>query len=227
MHSLPISIGATFVLTTMLSVGVFYIAGHRSKWTLGLIAAWLALQAGVALSGFYTKTDVMPPRCALSFWPPIILIGRLCCSKHGRRYLDQFNPGILTLLHSVRMLTALVFYCLFLNGAVPHLLTIGGRNPDALAGLTAPLIYHFGYVKKILSRRIIRVWNVIGVGLLLNLVVNAILSGPFPFQQFAFDQPDIAFLFFPYIWMPSCVVPLLLLSHIAALWQLRQAGPTD
>ena len=67
-----------------------------------------------------------------------------------------------------------------------------------LAGLTAPLIYYFGYVRKSLSQRIIWIWNLIGLGLLLNLVVQAILSGPFPFQQFAFDQPDIAFLYFPF-----------------------------
>jgi hypothetical protein len=183
----------------------------------------LTLQAAVALSGFYTKTDVMPPRCVLLFWPPVILIGALFCSKPGRNYLDQLDLGFLTVLHSVRMLTALVFYWLFLNRAVPQLLTTGVRNPDLLAGLTAPLVYYFGFVRKSISRRIIWVWNLIGLGLLLNLVVNAILSGPFPFQQFAFDQPDIAFLYFPFVWMSCCVVPLLLIAHLAALRQLQRA----
>jgi hypothetical protein len=46
----------------------------------------------------------------------------------------------------------------------------------------------------------------------------------FPFQQFAFDQPNIAVLYFPFIWLPSCVVPLVLLSHLAAIRQLSNYG---
>lgn len=224
MLNIPIHISLVFGLTTLLAASLCYAAGNRSKWTVVLIAAWLALQTAVALSGFYLKTDVMPPRCALLFWPPVVLISVLLCSQRGRNYLDRLDPRILTILHSVRLLTALVFYWLFLNRAVPHLLTAGGRNADVLAGLTAPLIYYFGYVRKSLSQRIIWIWNLIGLGLLLNLVVQAILSGPFPFQQFAFDQPDIAFLYFPFVWMPCCVVPLLLLSHLAVLRQLPWAG---
>jgi hypothetical protein len=37
---------------------------------------------------------------------------------------------------------------------------------------------------------------------------------------FAFDQPNIAVLYFPFNWLPSCIVPLVLLSHLAAIRQL-------
>jgi len=221
MPNLPIYVSLIFGLTTLLAAGFFYAATNRSKGTLALVAGWLAVQSAVALSGFYTKTDVLPPRCVLLFWPPVILIIALFCLKRGRAFLDQLDPRHLTLLHSVRLLTALVFHWLYLGHAIPQLLTVGGRNLDVLAGLTAPAIYYFGFIKKCLGRQVMRAWNLIGLGLLLNLVVNAILSGPFPFQQFAFEQPDIAFLYFPFIWMTCGIVPLLLLAHLAALWQLR------
>lgn len=94
-------------------------------------------------------------------------------------------------------------------------MTFEGRNFDILSGLTAPIIFYFGFVTKQLDRKVILIWNFICLALLINIVVVAILSAPFPFQQFAFDQPNIAVLYFPFNWLPSCVVPLVLLSHLS------------
>ncbi|MEM7181375.1 MAG: hypothetical protein AAF518_10715, partial [Spirochaetota bacterium] len=114
----------------------------------------------------------------------------------------------------------IVLFWLFLYSMVPERMTFAGRNFDILAGITAPLIYYFGYIRKNLSRKIILLWNFVCLILLLNIVSNAILSIPFKFQVYAFEQPNIAVLYFPYIWLPSCVVPLVLFSHLAALRRL-------
>ncbi|HVF96549.1 MAG TPA: hypothetical protein VM871_04480, partial [Flavisolibacter sp.] len=37
---------------------------------------------------------------------------------------------------------------------------------------------------------------------------------------FAFDQPNIAVLYFPFIWLPSFIVPVVLLSHLVCIRQL-------
>ena len=37
------------------------------------------------------------------------------------------------------------------------------------------------------------------------------------FQQFAFDQPNLAILQFPFSWLACCVVPLVLFSHLVCL----------
>ncbi|MEO8588376.1 MAG: hypothetical protein ABI432_03330 [Flavobacteriales bacterium] len=63
-------------------------------------------------------------------------------------------------------------------------------------------------------------WNIACIGLLVNIVARAVLSAPFPFQQLAFDQPNIAVLYFPFVWLPCCVVPLVLLAHLATLRKL-------
>jgi hypothetical protein len=65
-------------------------------------------------------------------------------------------------------------------------------------------------------------WNFICLGLLFNIVINAILSVPTPFQKFGFDQPNVAVLYFPFTWLPACVVPLVLLSHLASIRILLQ-----
>jgi len=55
---------------------------------------------------------------------------------------------------------------------------------------------------------------------LLNIVTTALLAAPTPFQRFAFDQPNVAVLYFPFVWLPACVVPIALLAHLVAIWRL-------
>jgi glycerol-3-phosphate acyltransferase PlsY len=62
--------------------------------------------------------------------------------------------------------------------------------------------------------------------LLLNIVVNAVLSLPYPFQQFAFDQPNVAVLYFPFTWLPCFIVVIVLYSHLAAIRKLLKGQST-
>jgi hypothetical protein len=96
-------------------------------------------------------------------------------------------------------------------------MTFEGRNFDIMSGLTAPFVFYFVFIKKTLGTKVILIWNLVCLGLLINVVTNAILSAPFPFQKFSFDQLNIAILYFPFVWLPCCVVPLVLISHLAAI----------
>ncbi len=224
MENLPIYISIVFALTTLLTVGIFYSAASNSKTTLLILLVWLGLQTFIGLSGFYTVTDTIPPRFLLLILPPLLLIIILFTTLKGRQYIDSLDIKTLTLLHTVRIPVELVLFWLSVNKAVPELMTFEGRNLDILSGLTAPFIFYFGFIKKSLNKKVILFWNFICTGLLLNIVINAILSAPFPFQQFAFDQPNIAVLHFPFNWLPSCVVPLVLFSHLASIRQLLNNG---
>ena len=223
MENLPTYISIVFGLTTILTVGLFYKSTNHSKKSLLILLTWLALQAIIGLSGFYTVTDTIPPRFLLLVLPPILLIIGLFTTSKGRQFIDSLDLKTLTILHIVRVPVEIVLFWLFVNKTVPELMTFEGRNFDILSGLTAPIIFYFGFIKKQLGRKVILIWNFICLGLLFNIVANAILSAPFPFQKFAFDQPNIAILYFPFVWLPCCVVPLVLLSHLAAIRQLLKS----
>jgi len=222
MLPLPLFLGLAFGLTTALAVGIFYKAAHRAPAVLGLLLAWLLGQGAVALSGFYTVTTTLPPRLALLLGPPLVVVAALVATPRGRRFLDGLRPELLPLLHVVRVPVELVLLMLYLHHAVPRLMTFEGRNWDILTGLTAPVVYYLAFRARRLGRRGLIVWNLLGLALLLNIVVNALLSAPGPLQRFAFEQPNVAILHFPFVWLPGCVVPLVLLAHLAALWQLRR-----
>lgn len=224
MENLPSYISIIFGLTTITTAWVFYKAAGNSKPVLMVILIWLAVQAYIASSGFYTVTDTFPPRFLLLVLPPFLGIAGLFMTPEGRKFIDSLDLKSLIILHTIRIPVEIVLFFLFTYKAVPELMTFEGRNFDILSGITAPVIFYFAFVRKQLSRKIILIWNVICLGLLINIVINAVLSAPFPFQQFAFNQPNIAVLYFPFIWLPCCVVPLVLLSHLAAIRQLSNYG---
>ena len=220
MENVPLIISVAFGLTTALTVGLFYRAARPSGRTLLVLLAWLLLQGAVGLSGFYTVANTLPPRMALLLGPPLVGIGLLFGTASGRRYVAGLRLEALMLLHMVRVPVELVLLGLYLHGAVPRLMTFEGRNWDILAGLTAPVVYYFAFRAKHLGRRGLLWWNVLGLASLLNIVVNALLSVPSPLQRFAFEQPNVAILHFPFVWLPGGVVPLVLLAHLSAIQRL-------
>ncbi|MES2587363.1 MAG: hypothetical protein V4622_00200 [Bacteroidota bacterium] len=217
MENLPLYISVIFGLTTLLTVYFFYKASNYSKITLLILLAYLVIQSFIGISGFYTVTNTIPPRFILLFLPPLLLMIGLFVTKKGRKYIDHLDVKPLTILHIIRIPIEIVLFCLFMHKVVPELATFEGRNFDILSGITSPFIYYFGFVKKKLNKNIILLWNFICLGLLINIVTYAVLSAPFPFQQFAFDQPNIAVLYFPFNLLPAIVVPLVLFSHLVVI----------
>lgn len=220
---LPLSISILFVVTTLITVWLFYRSTNYNRSVLTVLAAWAALQMVAAFAGFYQRTNTIPPRLALLIGPPLLFIIVLFVTKWGRQFIDSLRLDQLTLLHFIRISVEIILFMLLISRAIPEVMTFEGRNFDILAGLTAPLVYYFAFVRKQLSRRALLFWNLLCLGLLANIVVTALLSAPTPFQQLAFDQPNIAIQYFPFVWLPSVVVPIVLFSHLTAIRRLSTA----
>ena len=220
MKQLPLFIPIIFILTTVAAVLIFYYASRKNKKVLFVLCGWLLLQMALGLSGFFTITYTLPPRFLLLVLPPLFVVILLFSTARGKSFIDCFNIKTLTILHSIRITVELVLFSLFLYKAVPQLMTFEGRNLDVLSGLTAPLIYYYAFVKKSLGTKTLLTWNVACLAILSFTVVNAVLSAPTPLQQFGFDQPNIAVLYFPFVWLPGAVVPLVYFSHLVSIRQL-------
>lgn len=220
MENLPLMLTIVFVLTTLLVLWLFYRATRNSKTIFAIVLPWLGLQAVLGIAGFYTVTDTMPPRFLLLLSLPVAFIIVLFATKKGRAFIDGLDIKWLTILHIIRVPVELILLWLFVRKTIPEIMTFEGRNFDIFSGITAPVIYYFMFVKHQLNARLLIAWNIICILLLANIVSIAILSGPFPFQRFAFDQPNIAVLYFPFVWLPCFIVPVVLFSHLASIRQL-------
>jgi hypothetical protein len=230
---LPNYIALTFGLTTIATIILFVWAVKnsntgttQSKTTpvfIGLVV-WLVLQGVLTTQNIYnTNTNSLPPSIVLfGVLPTIFALLVIVATKSGQDFMDSLPLKHLTYLHLVRVPVEIVLFWLFLNKTIPELMTFEGRNFDIIAGITAPLIAYFGLTKSVLHTRIVLLWNFLCLGLLINIVINALFSAPSPFQKFAFDQPNIAILYFPFSWLPTVIVPIVLFGHIVSIRQLLQ-----
>lgn len=219
-ENLPFYISGVFILTTFATILLFFHAAKYSKPVIGIVVIWMLVQGVVSYSGFYLVTNTIPPRFALLVAPPLVLIIGLFSTTRGRNFIDSLDLKMLTWLHVVRVPVELVLLWLFQNGQVPEIMTFEGRNFDILSGITTPLIVYFGFIKNSLSKNVILAWNFICLLLLFNIVGTAVLSAPFPFQQFAFDQPNVGVFYFPFVWLPGLIVPTVLIAHLSAIRRL-------
>jgi len=220
MEHLPIYVYLTFGVTAILAIWLFYRATNQSKTFLTGLLLWIIFQSGLAIGGFYSSHDTLTQRFPFLIVPPLLYLIYQLLTKKGKAFLDGLNLPALTLFHVIRIPVELVLFWLFLNKCVPEAMTFHGRNFDIFSGISAPLIYYYGFVKKSLNNWVIIAWNLICLALLLNVVSSAILSLPGRFVQFDFEQPNIALGYFPFVLLPSVLVPLVLLSTVASLRQL-------
>lgn len=225
---LPTSLSGFFILTVLLTMTLFVRTIRKANTNstrkqvtpiMLVLSAWLLIQAVLSIKGVYSSNpQAIPPRIMLlGILPTIISILLLFVTKWGKQFLDSLPLSVFTYLHLVRIPVELTLYWLFLHGTVPKLMTFEGQNFDILAGLTAPFVAYFGLTKRKLSPFLILLWNVLCLVLLGNIVITALLSAPSPLQRLAFDQPNVAILHFPFSWLPTFIVPLVLLAHLTAI----------
>jgi hypothetical protein len=230
-ENLPAYISLIFVLTTAATFLLFIITIKNSSSQTArqnltkiiiVLVLWLIIQAILTIKNVYnSETNFLPPKILLfGILPVALTIIVLFVTHKGREFIDSLPLTKVTYLNIVRIPVELVLFWLFLYKAIPELMTFEGRNFDIVAGITAPLIAYFGWRKRKISRTVILTWNFICLGLLINIVANAFLSAPSPLQKFAFDQPNIAILNFPFSWLPTFIVPIVLFGHLTSIRQL-------
>ncbi|WP_179414604.1 hypothetical protein HDF19_00325 [Mucilaginibacter sp. E4BP6] len=220
MENLPLYIAATFGITVLLTIWLFSRATHYAKPILIFLSVLTVVQSVLGLSGFYNDPHTMTARFPMLVIPLTIFCIALFLTAKGWAFIDSLDIKILTILHIIRIPVEITLFWLFVHQAIPQAMTFEGRNYDILSGLSAPLVYYFGFVKKQLTKTVLIIWNVACMLLLINVVASAVLSLPARFQNFGFEQPNIAVGYFPFLLLPAILVPLVLFANAAAIRQL-------
>lgn len=182
---------------------------------------WMLILSGLSLSGFFSKFGTMPPRFVIIVIVPLItLIWVLLISKTTKNILTYVPKQTIINLQVFRVIVEILLWVLFIQNLLPIQMTFEGRNFDILAGITAPLVVYFGIVKYQWPRIVLIVWNLISLGLLINIVTIAILSFPTPFRYFMNEPANTIVAEFPFVWLPGFLVPLAYGLHFLSLRQL-------
>lgn len=192
---------------------------NRIVLTLLLWAAFVTAWSG---SGKMSDFSNFP----FNFMPviliPVILAVVFISSKGLGEILRHIPAGSLIRLQSFRVLVEIMLWILLTVNVLPVQMTFEGRNFDILAGITAPVIALLAFRGKISKTGII-VWNIICLGLLLNIVITAILSTPSPWRIFMNEPANYIVTYFPISWLPGFLVPLAYYLHFMSLRQMFQS----
>jgi hypothetical protein len=178
-EGLPLYLTVVFVLTTALTVGLFFYAIYRAgfdsapaKFLFAFVCIWLVATAVLAFNGFFQNFDVLPPRTfAIGVWPFLALT--IVYLFFFRRFLGRLPLTALTVIHVIRIPVELCLLWLHQSGQVPVEMTFEGRNFDILSGLTAPLVYFLAFRNGNVNRKLLFVWNLGALLLLTNIVTIA------------------------------------------------------
>jgi hypothetical protein len=229
-ENLPEYISILFILTTFITIGFLLYAIKQSvsdtipaKILIFLLSFWIFFQAILALSGFYQDTQSFPPHLvAFGVFPTILLIV-IYFIFFRKKFIEPLPLKILTLLSVVRIFVEIVLLWLFQNHFVPQSMTFEGRNFDILSGITAPIIYLLAFRGGKINRPLLIIWNIFALILLFNVVITAILAFPSVNPQLAPEFQNRAVTYFPYVWLPTVIVPIVFFSHAASLWKLLKS----
>jgi hypothetical protein len=221
----PLYVAVLFIATTLLTLGLLYRAFAKISMSIAQKVlwgslAWLGLQGVVFATGFYLKTDTVPPRFALAVVPTFIAIAYFLSKKSSANILDKLSLRDLTLLHVCRIPVEIGLLWLYQSQQIPQIMTFEGRNFDVFSGLTALPMVWYAFQNDTIKRTPLLIWNIICLALVCIIVVIALLSAPTPFQQFGFEQPNVGVLKFPFGWLPSFIVPVVVFCHLVSIRQL-------
>lgn len=233
MDAVPVYVPYIFVLTTFITLAFLIFAVRsagtdtiRARILLVVLPVWLLVTALLACSGFYVNPLEAPPRMFVFGVLPALLLIAVYFIFFRKTLIERLPLRTLTLLHVIRVPVELVLLWLAFARQVPLMMTFEGRNFDILSGLLAPVVYWAAFRRDRTRRPLLVAYNLLGLLLLANIVSIAVMSVPSPLQQLNFDQPNRAVLYFPYIWLATVVVPIVLFAHLASIWQLlgKKAG---
>lgn len=206
------------------ALALFYRAINRNRGAFILVLALALIQALASQQGFFLENNTTPPRMLFLILPSIILIVYTFFSSRVKKFIDGLNHQYLTQLHVVRVGVEVVMFWLFIKRVVPESMTFEGRNFDIVSGITAPFVAYFAYTKKQLARKWVVLWNLLCLMLVLQVVVTGILSVPSPIQVWSANQPNIAVLYFPYVWLPGIIAPMVVFAHLVVLLKPKQTS---
>jgi hypothetical protein len=221
---IPIMLAATLVwatLTTWRRSGSTEAAARRAAVIVALdAAAWMTLTWVAAMSGILQQWNRTPPPFLLVIVGMVVISVILAFGRVGTRIAQHLPLWTLVAIQGFRLPLELAMHALVARGIMPIQMSYSGRNFDIVTGATAILVA--GLVKRGLGgRRLVAVWNVLGLVLLLNVVSVAIASMPL-LRLFGDDRVVTFVTYPPFVWLPAVMVLAALAGHLLIVRALRR-----
>ena len=130
-----------------------------------------------------------------------------------------FPLWVLVAVQGFRLPLELAMHRMYERGIMPVQMSYSGLNYDILTGILAigvALLVYMGLA----GARLVRLWNVIGLILLINVVTVAILATP-RIRYFGDASLNTWVTFPPFVWLPAVMVLAAFAGHLIVFQALR------
>lgn len=184
------------------------------------LSVWVLIISVLALKGFFNDYTVLPPRPVFVILIPLPIVLIICFSKGFKEILKATPPQWIIMMQGFRIFVELMLWNAVMKQLLPVQMSFEGRNFDILSGILAIPVGYFCFIKKSWGRKIAIAYNIIGLILLLNILIIAVLSIPTPFRYFMNEPANTLVGYFPFIFLPAILVVLAYSLHIFSLRQL-------
>jgi len=184
------------------------------------LAGLMNAQYVAAASGLLREWERRPPPFVVMFGGTLALTLWLAFSKLGARVARGASAAVLIGMQIFRLPLELTMHRAAGEGVMPVQMSYSGYNFDIISGATALVLV---FVAGKASWTLLRIWNVLGFCLLVNIVIIAVVSTP-QFALFGPDRLNIWVAEAPFVWLPGVLVPAALLGHVLLWRKLKNGG---
>lgn len=181
------------------------------------LAVWLVAAFGLGVAGTYVAVPGAIPTIEFGILVPLVVAVSAYLISPGIRQLVRSVPQKWLIAVQLYRIGGAVFLALWGAGLLPGIFAWPAAAGDILVGLLALLV---GLTHARLSRRIVLWWNMLGLCDLALALTLGFITTPSRFQLLVLDAPNILVTQYPLVLIPTFVVPLSILLHLASLVRL-------
>lgn len=183
----------------------------------------LGVTGAVAAHGTLADATRRPPPMMIMMVAVVLGTVFVARSALGRRIATTLPLWAIVAAQAFRLPLEFVMREAAREGVMPVQMSFEGYNFDIVTGITA-LVLAVALYRGRVPRGFVLAWNLLGSLLLAVIVGIAIASLPWV-RAFGPDRVNDFILYFPYVWLPTVLVPAALFGHIAVF--LRLVGSSE
>lgn len=221
--SLIILTSVLTVLTGIMMTYAFVRGHHRAQQRAHMFAlallGWSIFQATLALNQWYMNIKTGTGHLLFPIVFSSVLILLLAFTPRGARFLLALRPSWLYSLQYLRIPVAGMLYILATWKQTPWEITFYGMNFDIAFGFLALLCAPIFPKKKSKYKLAFSIFNIVGMISIFWQYILILGSVPSDSQWLGLTQPNYAATHFPYGWIVTVILPLILSSNVALLVQ--------
>lgn len=198
--------------------------GRAARISAVVLIGWFGAALALGWLGVYRGVPDRIPTIQHGILAPILVGGWLIFrSSAVARVLDAVPQHWLIGVQFYRAL-GIIFLVLYGTGQLPGLFAWPAGLGDVLVGVLAPVVA-IAYARGPRENSdLVSAWNIFGIVDLIVAVATGLTTSPSPFQLFAFDLPNELISVFPLVLIPTYLVPVSVLLHLASLAKLQRTA---